>query len=225
MAFGPIYTDLPLASATATRPATRYVDETSWSTLIGNFSLWGDNVNGNGKTLSNVVLSGSTSAVPLTITGINAGGADAITGLILDRVYGTIGDSFDIVWGAGSGMSGNRTARLSMNAVGGGEAGFIFYAQTGSGDGYSNEVMRVEGIGKVTLKSAASANTGYVVTDALRSFMTGINIGGLGSSYYQIYDITASRTLFACLGTDIKLYLGGSLKSLSVDGNGFVKAA
>src|SRR5688572_14828265 len=54
MAFGPLYTALPLAAATPTRPATRYVDENSWNTLIGNFSLWQDNVNANAKNLSNV---------------------------------------------------------------------------------------------------------------------------------------------------------------------------
>src|SRR5687767_1889629 len=144
MAFGPLYTELPLVAATATRPATRYVDETSWSTLIGNFSLWQDNINANAKNLSNA---GTSTAASLIVNGSQ-----------IDIVSGSSGDS------------------------------------------------------------------GYTITDANRAFKLGINIGGLGSAFFQIYDLTAGLTVFACQGSDVRLLLGGSLKVLSVDGSGFVKA-
>ena len=98
----------------------------------------------------------------IKITGWNAGGIDAISGLVLERGYDAVGDSMDIVWPS--------TARLSVQATGGGEAGFIFYAQTAAGNGETNEAMRVQGNGV------------------------------------------------------IRMLLGGSLKTLSVDGSGFVKA-
>ena len=261
MAFGPLYTDLPLAAATATRPATRYVDETSWNALIGSFSLWGDNVNANGKNLSNVDVLTATSirmnsatargnldvngvitfsenanlqgvdftdsawTVPgggaigwnkvvgqgefslisisqsgllggfsfwdrntilmrimksgtvgigtlsphalLHLHGTNVGGVDAIEGIMLDRLYTSVGDSMNIVWGAGSGMTGNKTGRLSMNAIGGGEAAFIFYAQTAAGDGYSNEIMRMQGNGLIKTRILmAETNGGSTSLDA-----------------------------------------------------------
>jgi hypothetical protein len=161
MAFGPLYTGLPLAAATATRPSTRYVDENSWNTLIGNFSLWQGDVNANAKTLSNVVLSAGSAGAPMTVQGTNVAGADAITGLILDRGYDTLSDSMDIVWGSGSGMAGTRLARLSVAATGPAEAGFIFYAQGSAIDGYSNEIMRVHGNKIITMNRPAYADVNW----------------------------------------------------------------
>jgi hypothetical protein len=78
------------------------------------------------------------------IEGVNVAGLDRIDSLILQRNYDTVGDSSNIVWPG--------TARLSCAAVGGGEGGFIFYAQTGAGNGETNEMARMHGAGVTILK-------------------------------------------------------------------------
>lgn len=51
MAFGPLFSALPLDGGT---PAKRYVDDSAWTQLIGNFSAWQGPVNAGGNNLSNV---------------------------------------------------------------------------------------------------------------------------------------------------------------------------
>lgn len=93
----------------------------------------------------------------LSIASPNAGGLDTKVGLLLDRGYDTVGDTQEIVWGGGTGMTGNRAGAIKMMATAGGEAGFIFTAQTASGDGYNNEVLRVTGAGGVLATSLTTA--------------------------------------------------------------------
>lgn len=73
----------------------------------------------------------------IRVTGTNKTGVNIVSGLVLDRPYGDIGDAMDIVWPG--------AARLSVNAWAGGESAFILYAQTGAGNGEANEIMRVLG--------------------------------------------------------------------------------
>jgi hypothetical protein len=95
----------------------------------------------------------------LTIQGINVAGPDVATGILLDRSYGEVSDSMDIVFGTGSGMSGNRLGRISGIATGSALSDFVFYAQNG-GDGYSNEAMRISGNGTVKVKVSLLAGPG-----------------------------------------------------------------
>ena len=88
----------------------------------------------------------------LGITLPNAAGAESKTGILLERIYGDVGDSMDISWGA--------TGRLSMAAVAGGMGGFIFYAQNAGGDGSQNEVMRIHGDGHFTIRALRSSSPG-----------------------------------------------------------------
>ena len=199
----------------------------------------------------------------LKITGENAVGADAITGLTLDRIYGDVGDSMDIRWTHGSGAS--NIARISAAAVvGSGEAGLIAYVQTGGGDGHSNEVMRILGNGNVgigknsapssllwlekanpsgvgpdlTLSNSAGAagdkarigfyDTGTWRASIVQSLDPASGYGGQLDfcTSGPVTDVNALTSRFSISGTGvIKLWLGGSLKTLSVDGSGFVKAA
>ena len=88
----------------------------------------------------------------LSITLPNAAGADSKTAILLDRIYGDVGDSVDIHYGA--------SGRLSMTAVAGGMSGFIFYAQNAAGDGSQNEVMRIQGDGHFSIRALRSSNPG-----------------------------------------------------------------
>jgi hypothetical protein len=106
------------------------------------------------------------------IKGSNVAGPDPIPGLLLDRVYGSVGDSMDIIWGSGTGMSGNRAARLSVNATAGGETSFIFYAQTGAGDGYGNEVARM---GPAGLKLSSAWNGPHLILGAYHIWVDATN--------------------------------------------------
>lgn len=178
----------------------------------------------------------------VTVTGANAAGADAITALSLSRIYGDVGDSIDIVW--------PNAARISANAVGGGEMALIFYAQTAGGNGETNEVMRVLGNHQVKIAQ------GYleVFTGTPNAFVgsgswpfTCINYQNAATAGGAVFagtwlgsEFTASPltvgTVATAIGTyrehfgvrgngDIWMWLGGSAKKLSVDGSGFVKAA
>lgn len=95
----------------------------------------------------------------LHILGQNVGGIDSITAIQLDRGYDAVGDSIDIAWGPGP----NYMGRLAVSAVGGGEAGFTFYAQSNSLgyiNGFNNAVMRIDGLGAYYLYRLRSTNPG-----------------------------------------------------------------
>lgn len=125
-----------------------------------NIYSWQSSVNANRKELHNTtrigVGEGNAPLHMLHIMGTNVAGADAITGIQIDRLYDAVGDSADIVFGTYA--NANRTGRLSCAAVGPGVGGFIFYAQNG-GDGYANEVMRMHGTG-LTIMKCPQGSTG-----------------------------------------------------------------
>ncbi len=112
---------------------------------------WAQNIDGNQKTLSN--------AAQVTVLGADGVGAGADAGLVLDRVYTDVGDSMDIVWGTGTGMTGQRLARLSAKATGGGESALLFYAQTANTDAYFNEVVRIQGNARVGINNISPTDT------------------------------------------------------------------
>jgi hypothetical protein len=161
----------------------------------------------------------------VTVTGINTAGTNAVTGLLLDRPYGDIGDSMDIVW---SGM-----ARISLNAIGTGEKGIIFYAQTGSGNGETNEVMRVQGNKVVTMNRPAFADPNWRLQmecgPNLHLFI-GNRAGAscclqaldFGVTTNQPLEFLASQLIFEA--PVYKMFFSGVYKTLSVDASGFVKA-
>lgn len=90
----------------------------------------------------------------LQIDNANTAGVNIETALVFNRVYGTVGDTQDIVWGSGSGDAGNRSARLSVLAWTGGGTAFAFNVQTAGNDGGNNEVMRIRGDGKVGINES-----------------------------------------------------------------------
>jgi hypothetical protein len=100
------------------------------------------------------------SGVPISVTAANSAGAEAQTAILLDRQYGDVGDSMDIIWGAGSGIGGNRAGRLSAYAWGGGECAFVMYAQTGGGDGYANKVAEFRGNHQIIFPSLPTSSAG-----------------------------------------------------------------
>ena len=259
----------------------------------------------------------------LQINGANAGGVDAISGIILERGYGEVGDSMDIVWSV---PGGDRVARFAGAAVAGGVGGFVFYCQNG-GDGYNNEIMRMDGRGRISIlcnnphdhrlfiggpnRSSIAAATQFAIgeesnnsqyrltmgfanipawTGIIQAIAGGVtaplllnpnggrvgvgtssvgsalqvnsdaappiappglgNHGGIcemsssggggggyglqfgalnvGDCWLQVGRFDGSATAYNLLlqpnGGGIKMWLGGSLKTLSVDGSGFVKA-
>jgi len=81
----------------------------------------------------------------LHIFGTNVAGLDVITGLKLDRLYGTVGDQMNIDFGD----TATGIARIAAVAWVGGGGALTFSAQTASGSGFTNEVMRIQGDGKV----------------------------------------------------------------------------
>jgi hypothetical protein len=105
---------------------------------------------------------GTTSpTAPVSVLVPNATGADAKTGILLDRTYGDLNDSMDIVWGAGAGDAPNRLGRLSMYAYTGGGGAFAFYAQNAGGDGYGQRVMTLSGNGALNLPGYGASMAGF----------------------------------------------------------------
>jgi hypothetical protein len=103
----------------------------------------------------NVGIGTASPDAKLVVRYSNVGGVDMATGILLDRVYDAIGDSMDIVWGGGSGLGGNRAARLQVLASAGAQAAFAFHAQGTAPDGYNNEIMRIVGNGNVGIGTAS----------------------------------------------------------------------
>ena len=174
---------------------------------------------------------------------LNTAGAESYTGLILDRTYGDTGDTIDIVYPG--------AARIALLATGTGEKAFVLCAQTASGNGETNEVMRIAGTRKVGIGTNNPQNdlhvsrndNCYITCETTASTVSAVHRwlapgtdwqvttagSGVGAPYGRalyINDVTGGgvRMLFAQGGT-IMMWLGGSLKTLSVDGSGFVKAA
>jgi hypothetical protein len=138
-----------------------------------NQSPWLSNINAAGYLLSNVG--------QIQIAGVNVGGVDRFTAIKIDRTYDTVGDSADISYGV--------AGRFSMNAIGGGESGFIFYAQTGAGDGTNNEVMRVQGNGRVGIATASPRGTLDVNGSSYFSNNLYFTAGAVGSgAWYRSAD-------------------------------------
>ena len=86
-----------------------------------------------------------------------AGSADLITGLVLSRAYTSVGDAMAIDFAT-------TTARISTVAWAGGEACLTFSAQTAAGNGYTNEVMRIQGNGKVGIGTSAPRSALSIIT-------------------------------------------------------------
>lgn len=101
------------------------------------------------------------SASAITALHANVGGPDSYTAAFFDRTYNDVGDTIDLVFGAnGNGVnSGNRAARLSVQAISAGVMGFVLHAQAG-GDGYSNEIAMFAGNGSVKFAGLPSSNPG-----------------------------------------------------------------
>ena len=217
MAFGPLYTDLPLAAATATRPATRYVDETSWNALIASFSLWGDNVNANGKNLSNVAVFTVTTS---TVNNINVDsavylgttpGGFGVPGLVFRgpsvNPLGFIANSADtyIVVGSFLGPGNVMTMNMATGAV---EVPPSFITGTGSVTIKPQNVGAAEG-GELQLSDHTGGTWNLDVA----------------SSTFRVFHSAGGGARFQITPAGgIQMYLGGTVKTLSVDGSGFVKA-
>lgn len=153
-------------------------------------------------------------------------GTDSITGLSLDRTFTSAGDSMDIVWGT-TDQPAKRAGRIACSATSSGEMALIFYAQTGGGDGYTNEILRMRGDGVINCRDLFIENSSPVTgatmrfdgyADYLHMFTAGPGGGGvrLGTSDATRIEIRPDGTIL--------MFLGGALKTLSVDGSGFVKA-
>ena len=177
---------------------------------------WAQNIDAAGYTLSGLK--------QLTVAAANVAGTDNITGISLNRGYDAVGDSMDLVWGPGP----NRLGRISGTIYGGGEAAFIFHAMTGGADGYSNEVFRVQGNKRVIanaeidIKGWGDGEGGDLRlcdVDGTPNWAVDVDSGNV----LRIHRL-GTLVLRISPSFSIQMLLGGSLKTLSVDGSGFVKA-
>jgi len=188
---------------------------TTTSTLASDVGFFWDNTN---KRL------GVGTAIPgaqLHILGANVAGADLITGLNLDRLYGSVGDQMSLDFGD---TSANGAARIAANAWAGGESAILFFAQTASGSGLTNEIMRIRGDGKVGINtttpslaleskmnsvypalnvqesstSARRATMGFGVngTTASTGWIMGQGLGNNTIKDFYLNDVTAGVTRF-----------------------------
>jgi hypothetical protein len=74
------------------------------------------------------------------------------------------------------------------------------------------------------VSTVGNADMGITIKDVSREYKMGINVGASGMGVWTLFNVTAARAMFTVSDTVIKMYLGGTLKTLSVDGSGFVKA-
>lgn len=200
----------------------------------GSQTPWLSNIDANGKLLNNVGAIG--------LLGTNVAGVDKYTAIVIDRLYGSIGDCADISWGV--------SGRLSMNAVAGGESGFIFYAQTGAGDGTNNEVMRVQGNGQVNIRAAVNgvapmltlvnagastdgvsarlrfgSHSGFVANPQLGPYIEAVNMGGGGYSALAFGTYGAGGILERVrIDTDGKVGIGMTNPAHALDVYGNIRA-
>jgi hypothetical protein len=108
-----------------------------------------------------------SAGVGISVANSNTPGAKI--GLYLDRLYGAVGDSQEIVFGAngtGTWAADNKMGALKMLAVGAGEAAITLSAQTGVGNGYTNEIARFAGTGATTLAGLAGTGSRVVFAEA-----------------------------------------------------------
>ncbi|MDD5568434.1 MAG: hypothetical protein PHY88_04450, partial [Candidatus Omnitrophica bacterium] len=125
----------------------------------------------------------------LHILGANPGGVDMITGLKLDRVYDSVGDQMNLDFGDGS---TNGAGRIAVLATGGGESAFTFSAQTSSGVAYTNEIMRIQGNGRVGIGTTAPPEKLTLKSGALAIANGGD--GTFGDAIYFDYIWDAAHT-------------------------------
>ena len=86
------------------------------------------------------------------------------------------------------------------------------------------DVYRASPFAQIQIESGGNAATGLVIKDSVRSYKLGINVDSSSIGAFMIYSFNGTRVLLQCGDSEVKLYLGGTLKTLSVDGSGFVKA-
>ena len=215
--YGPVTTEGGPVEAKTT--GFKFPDGTTQSTALTKAQAqtpWVQNVDAAGYTLS--------ALKQLTVTGSNVAGADAAAGVTLNRGYDAVGDSMDLVWGPGP----NRLGRLSMTLWGGGESAFVFHAQTAGGDGGNNEVLRVQGnkrilaTAEVDIKGWGDGEGGDLRlcdVDGTPNWAVDVDSGNM----LRIHRL-GTLVLRISPSFVIQMLLGGSLKTLGVDGSGFVKA-
>jgi len=156
----------------------------------------------------------------LHILGANPSGVDMITGLKLDRVYDSVGDQMNLDFGDGS---TNGAGRIAVLATGGGESAFTFSAQTASGVAYTNEVMRIQGNGRVGIGTTSpvgaldvrnSGNSGVRMADANGNVIEGILGGALGTLWLNY--TSTGNVLLANGGGNVGIGTGNPLGILHV---------
>jgi hypothetical protein len=155
-----------------TLPPGAIITDTHYNSLVTalhNYPVGADPINCNFVDFVNMGAFAVTGTFGISGTNI-AGSADVCTGLLLDRVYDTAGDTMDIVFGGGSGMSGTRAGRISCNATTTSQTSFLFYLRNG-GDGYSNEVMRVTGTGLVSIGTAGGPSEKLHLIGGSRNYL------------------------------------------------------
>lgn len=171
--------------------------------------LWPGNVDADGYTLDDL-----GSLVFRANGGFGAGSAgtpsvrfsgDGNTGL-----YQPAGDSVSISTG------GAERVRVNNNGLGVG---------TAAGTDMHVDVLTTGPYAQLRLQSSGgNADTGIILKDTSQEWKVGINVGVAGVGRYTIYNITAGRTMFTINDTGFQMYIGGALRTISVDGSGFVKA-
>src|SRR5262245_1783241 len=78
---------------------------------------------------------------------------------------------------------------------------------------------------KLKITGSTNNSTSITIADTVRQWEMGINVAGIGLGYWILWNNSSGHPLIQCGDADIKLWLNGSMKTLSLDGNGFVKAA
>lgn len=129
MAFGPLFADLPVDSA-----SYAYVDETKWNQLLGNFSAWQDNVSANGKNLSAVATLTMHSSLGYIASPLGIGAASPAVNLHLKTSGATVETRTESTTGTTTAIYSLKTPshqwEMQLPAGGGDDQNLLIYDRT-----------------------------------------------------------------------------------------------
>jgi hypothetical protein len=173
----------------------------------------------------------------------NLGLAGSITSSVNQMIIKNANSSGLLALCAGTGIgAGGASIRMIGSTYPSNQGDFEFYSSASlvahlKGDtgnlglggtpppGYALYILRPTTLAEIYINTpGTNADTGIRITDAVRGFKQGLNVGTFGVGRYNFFNLNAGRTMFAMGDDKVWLWVDGAIREVTRDASGFLKA-